>query len=326
MVSCRPWYVPLICASVTHSVSSPLFDLTYLCWSETERQAGGGGLRRRKQEGHRTEGSFHLSFHHNNELPISVCPLQAIMHTPTHTRKHTNTHRNLLSTWLPISMIISFLSLCCIMQESQCIVCVWRRKSHRRRRADDLCAFACVSAYCVQQPAVSLAASVWGKVPCHVLAKQWGSSWLKFFFYTHIQNPMDVLLEKRFVTVDMWCIHCCCTLFTWKKFISAHAHCLCAWRQSSHCIAIGDRPHLPFIYFTSSLITSPLPLYHSLILPLVCILSLYFLTHTNTHATAVFHLTSVFSPWHLSTPSLRYRVVTPPPPLCALSLSSYPST
>lgn len=46
------------------------------------------------------------------------------------------------------------------------------------------------------------------------------------FSFTHIQNPIDVLPEKRFVTVDMWCIHCCCTFFTWKKFISAHARCL----------------------------------------------------------------------------------------------------
>lgn len=41
--------------------------------------------------------------------------------------------------------------------------------------------------------------------------------------HTHIQNPIDVLLEKRFVTVDIWCIHCYCTFFTWKNsFLHTH--------------------------------------------------------------------------------------------------------
>lgn len=42
-----------------------------------------------------TEMSFYLSFHHNNELPISECPLLTITHTPTQTHTHTNTLRNL---------------------------------------------------------------------------------------------------------------------------------------------------------------------------------------------------------------------------------------
>lgn len=74
-------------------ILSPLLSLTsHICVGLRLRdRQGGGGLRRRKQEGHRTEGSFHLSFHHNNELPISVCPLQA---HHAHTYAHAQTHKH----------------------------------------------------------------------------------------------------------------------------------------------------------------------------------------------------------------------------------------
>lgn len=92
MVSCRPWYVPLICASVTHSVSSPLFDLTYLCWSETERQAGGWRAEEEKARGTQNRGKLSpfispQQWVANFSMPFTGHHAHTYAHAQTH--KHT---------------------------------------------------------------------------------------------------------------------------------------------------------------------------------------------------------------------------------------------